>query len=273
MRQKINSWLKHPMALAIVPALLGLGYFAPKPSPIKKLEFMLSNSNDFIQSLSSNADRLKMKYEGKTISQISQTDVQIFNRTGESHTDVELTFELQPDSSGKIPTLVNSPNLVGPGNYDNSKIQLEGKSNSKFTYKIHVVNTSANWADEFNKYFKISFIVIGKTAPEVKIKMAEKGLDIKKYDTNPLTFTLFNNFLYCTVVCCIFYVLLVIFARKRANKRFADQAVDKLRELSQGENASLHLDSTQIPAIVEIVLNPKMKKNAKDESRASTEST
>lgn len=273
MSEKFKDWLKHPISVAILPVFIayGLGYLTPKSSPIKKLEYLSQSSNDYI--LSSNADKLDMKFNGKTINQLSKTDVQIFNRTGENYGDVELTFELQPDSSGKIPTLVNSPNLIGPDDYDNSKIQLKSKSYGKFTYFIHTINASSSWNDELYKYFKVSFVVIGKTAPMVKPKMAEKGLDITKYDTNPLTFTLFRNYLFGIVGFFIFHILISIFLKKRAEKRLVDQAVDKLRELSQGENASLRLEPTQIPDIVEIVLNPKRKNDTKDESRESMEGT
>jgi hypothetical protein len=276
MNEQFNSWVKNSLSLAVIPCFVTyfLGFITPRPSPIGKLEYVSSSLNGLIQVLESKSDKFEprfnkfeMRFKGKSINELSQTDIQIFNRTGKNYKNIQLTFELKPDLAGKVPILVSLPSIVGPKGYDSSLIKLQPiKSQGRFTYIIPAINTSDNILDEFNKYFKISFIAIGNKAPEVMQPMiVEEGLEITKYDTNLLKFKLVQ---YSIVVLLIYFLvasLASFFIDKRNKNRLIQSGVDKLNKLSQGENASLKLDPEQIPMIVETIINIKWKRNIKDE--------
>jgi hypothetical protein len=276
MNEQFNSWIKNSLSVAVVPCFVTyfLGFISPRPSPIGKLEYISSSLNNLIQVSESRSDKFEprfnkfeMRFKGKLINELSQTDIQILNRTGKNYKNIQLTFELKPDFAGKVPILVSLPSIVGPRGYDSSLIKLQPiKSQGKFTYIIPAINTSDGILDGFNKYFKVSFITIGKTAPEVTPMIAEEGLDITKYDTNLLMFDLIKYLIIGFLIILFVIYLVNFFVNERIKNRLIRIGINKLNKLSQGENASLKLDSGQIPMIVETILNIKWKRNVKDES-------
>jgi hypothetical protein len=157
-----------------------------------------------------------------------------------------------------------SRSLVGPRGYSSEGIKLEKESQGRITYRVNWINTSDNPSDEFNKYFKASFIVAGKTAPEVKPTVDGEGLDISSYDFNLLTLQLTKWF----ILFLFIYILVLVFTfdyfGKRNKNRLTRNAVDKLTNLSQGKDASLSLVPDEIPEIVDTVLSVKLKKEPKE---------
>jgi hypothetical protein len=263
MIKKIISLLSHSSAqtlIAIIALIFSvLGFILVRP--IEKLEYSVLEVNDFLQVSESGPEKLEMKFKNQSVKKLSYTIVQISNRTGKNYSNVELDIVLQPDSSGKIPMLVSLPNTTGPTGYSDSSIILKSQSHGKFTFNIPTINTS-DYSNEFTKFFKVSFIVMGEKSARVEVKMVPKpGLEMSKFDLGHFASILGRNLIVCTIslyLATIIVACWIVIYLRRKNEILAKE---KLRQLSQGNNASLNLDPTQIPEIVEIVLNRKSKKD------------
>jgi hypothetical protein len=259
MSQKIWNFFNQNIISVVISSILvvTLPLIILRQPAEGKAEYIIVKTNGLVNVADSDIKNLKLIFKEKPVENLSQTDIQIFNKSGKPFRDVKITFELKPGIDGKIPILV-SRSLVGPEGYSSEGIKLNKETKGKITYTVDWINNSKNPFEVLNKDFKARFIVAGKIAPEIKISASAEGLEIVSYDVNLMFWELFKLLLIPFLVYILGIVALGCYSRKLRSRK-VQGLVRELIKISKDKDSS-SLSSDQIQKVVEKALDIKFKK-------------
>jgi hypothetical protein len=149
--------------------------------PVDKIEYIIQPAANLINLPTSELNKTKL-FNQKILNDLSRVDVLLYNRTGNVYKEVYFTFKINMDQKEK-PILLGK-NFIGPQGFSsNTSIHQTSEVAGEINYKVDVLNPS----DDSTKYFKASFIFLGKNPPKIDVSAAGAGIEISNYDAKKLT--------------------------------------------------------------------------------------
>jgi hypothetical protein len=167
-------------------------FWSAYQNKVQHLESVVRKSESVLRVAKEIGDSIQFTINEKRINDISEFEIQIFNRTNSDFTDVPLYIDLY-DSTEVL------PNVISTDFYDQNEtkdlIEIAApkiaKNKLRYGFKINILNRS-----ETKPVFGVKFLIEGNKIPNYKISVSKAGLEVieSKTPNGDMGFSLWDIF-------------------------------------------------------------------------------
>lgn len=202
------------LATFYVPKLLTADDVALEFAPIHKEKFI--NIPNLLDG------RVEILVDGKPQSNLSVTDVYLFNRSHRDLKEIPVTFEFYNEDNSNLPEILGKK-LSRPDTFPKDSItEIPQKDNRFVRYKI----SSLPIADDYDTDFVASFVFLGGSSPKVRVQSDYtdgKVISIYEYDKDRREWKKTIQFLLVLISCFLVFMIWMFWDAKRSKGKFLNR--------------------------------------------------
>lgn len=212
--------------IAGISALLGAlaSFYVPKmlAEDDVALEFAPFYKERFINIPNLLDGRVEILVDGKPQSNLSVTDVYLFNRSYKDLKEIPITFEFYKEDNSLLPEVLGKQ-LSKPDTFPKDSItEIPQQDNQFVRYKI----SSLPIADDYNTDFIASFVFLGDSSPKVRVQSDYtdgKVISIYEYDKDRRERNQIIQILFVFIPCILLFLAWSVWDIRRNKGKFLDK--------------------------------------------------
>lgn len=223
MELKLFNQIPKEIWIAGISALLGAlaSFYVPKllTADDVALEFAPFYKEKFINIPNLLDGRVQILVDGKPQSNLSVTDVYLFNRSYKDLKEIPVTFEFYKEDNSLLPQILGKQ-LSKPDTFPQDSITEVPQQNNQYVrYKI----SSLPVADNYNTDFIASFVFLGENSPKVRVQSDYtdgKVISIYEYDKDRRERDQIIHILSILIPCILLFLAWTIWDTRRNKGKF-----------------------------------------------------
>jgi hypothetical protein len=223
MELNLINQIPKEVRVAGIAALLGAlaSFYIPKllTADNVALEFAPFYKEKFINIPNLLDGRVEILVDGKPQSNLSVTDVHLFNRSHKDLKEIPVTFEFYKEDNSQLPEVLGKQ-LSKPDTFPKDSITEVPQQDNQFVrYKI----SSLPIADDYDTDFIASFVFLGDSSPKVRVQSDYtdgKVISIYKYDKARRERNQLIQFFSILALCFLALIAWAIWDTRRSTDKF-----------------------------------------------------